>query len=274
MRPAVSYTTDQPSPLTTRAMAAERKVLPRPGSPVRSRLPAVLGEGLRVAPADLQDPGHVLPGRDAQRRIVRIGVPAEGKGLKALAAQIQHPAQLLLLLPGIVFAQAPAHLSAPIPGVPAQGAGGLLLQRILRQSHLGQQAALFLLEAQVLLPEHLHRRQRVGAPAKGGGDDAAHGGAQLPLDLTQPGLAEENGLPPGLEPLLTLLAGPPQTSDRPGAGSYRHRPSVTPPCPAAGCTCASSSCRRRRGRRPPAGAWAGRPAGSPPAYGAPPHASA
>ena len=36
---AVSYTTEKPFSLTTRAMQAERKVLPRPGRPDSSRLP-------------------------------------------------------------------------------------------------------------------------------------------------------------------------------------------------------------------------------------------
>ena len=131
-----------------------------------------------------------------------LGVPIQGKGLKALRSQIQHPAQLSLLLPGIVTPQAAADPALPISRVAAQGTGRLFLQAVLRQAQLVQEALPLPLKAQILPPQAGDLPCGVHAPAEGGGDQPPHGGAQLHLNLPQARAAPENTLPPLPVPLL------------------------------------------------------------------------
>ena len=187
-----------------------------------------------IGPAGVVHPLHILPGRDAHPGIPGLGVPVQGEGLKALGAQVQHPGELLLLLPGVVFLQAPAHAAIAVPRVPAEGADGRLLQGVLRIAHLRKQPALFCLEAQVLVPQHLHRRQGIRPPAHGGGNDAAGGAGELRLNLPQPGLAAEDGLPPGLKLLLPGTAVLLELLHRPAQDPSVVGHVVTPPCLAAG----------------------------------------
>ena len=149
----------------------------------------------------------------AVSRLHPVGVPVQGKGVKALAPQVQHPAELLLLLLGVVPLQTAADPALAVSGVAAEGAEGRLLQGVLRQAQLPQQRPPLRLQAHILVPQPLHRRKRVRAPPQRAGDDAAHGGAKLALNLPQPGLAEEDLLPPGLEPGfpgLPVFLKPPQ----------------------------------------------------------------
>ena len=127
---------------------------------------------------------HVLPGGQLPLAPLRA-VPVKGEGLKALAAQIQQLRQFLQLGPLIILPQAAAHLTVLIPGVAAQGAGGLLLQIVRRIAHAGQQLGPLALQLQIFVPQHPHRRQRIHAPPQGRGDQLGHGGAQLLLDLPQ-----------------------------------------------------------------------------------------
>ena len=159
---------------------------------------------LRAAVVDLLL--HVLPGGLSLARLQPVGIPAQVKGVKALAPQIQHPGELSLLLPGAVAPQAPAHPAVPVSGVAAEGAGRRLVQGVLRQAQLRQQLPLLRLEAQVLVPQHRDGGGGVRPPAEGAGDDPAHGGAELGVDLAQPGLACEDPLPPLPAPLLPLPA--------------------------------------------------------------------
>ena len=147
--------------------------------------------------ADVVDHLHVLPDGDADVRVIAVRVPVCGEGVKALVPQVQHPGQLLLLLPGVIAPQAAAHPAVAVARVPAEGAGGRLLQSILRQAHLLQKLPLLCLEAQIFIPQHCHRGPGVRAVAERTGDDAAHGGAKLPVDLPQAGAAGIDGLPAG-----------------------------------------------------------------------------
>ena len=164
------------------------------------------GEIVREAAADPFRPVHVLPVGDAGLRPLGVGVPVQGKALKALIAQVQEPGELLFLLPGIVLPQAAADLAVlPVAPVLAEGAEGLLLQGVLGKAHGAEQAGTLLLQAQVLVPQDLDGPGGVRAPDQGGADDLGHGGLQLPVDVPEPGLAEEDGLPAAGH--LLLVAG-------------------------------------------------------------------
>lgn len=150
-------------------MAAERWVLPSPGAPKSSRLALF--------------PGAKCSAKRRQTRFVRsmfsrsempglrplgVGVPVQGKALKALIAQVQEPGELLLLLPGIVLPQAAADLAVlPVAPVLAEGAEGLLLQGVLGEAHGAEQAGALLLQAQVLVPQDLDGPGGVRAPGPG-----------------------------------------------------------------------------------------------------------
>ena len=58
--------------------------LPQPRVPGEEQVPAPRAEGGGVALAGPVNPVHILPGGDSQGRVLRLAVPLQGEGLKAL----------------------------------------------------------------------------------------------------------------------------------------------------------------------------------------------
>ena len=146
-------------------------------------LPPRTEAGSKV-PAQVQVPLGVFPWGAGQAATIR-GIPVQLEGIKALAADVQHPAQLPDLLLCIVFFQAAAQAVAPIAGITAQGAAGLFRQVILRIAQLGQQLRPAPLQGEILIPDHPDGGQGIRATPQSGGDDLAHGTPDLPLDALQ-----------------------------------------------------------------------------------------
>ena len=140
--------------------AGGQERLAQAGSPGEKQVFKVeAAELLGIVETHLVHQLHVLPGGGAPFGPEAGAVIVHPEGVEGLLPQIQQLGQLPDLLLGAQLFQTLAHLGPPPAGVPALGAGGLVVQGVLGQAQGPQQHRPLLLDLQILVPKFVMNMQ-------------------------------------------------------------------------------------------------------------------